>query len=306
MKKASKRKPLDVERQRAHITLRNVKTTTDKADAMNSREKHDEELERIQELLPRTAEAAESDELVKAAEKSSETSRLSAQDEYDLAKRAQGDGAEALEARNSLVMANYGLIHMVAQAYRRAGIRYEDLVQEGAMGLLRAAETFDPERAVRFGTYAVYWIRSKVQRYIEHQRRETNPFMAGVASVEGDDGRRHIPRTRTMSLETPLDAEGERTLSETVSNPDEVTPEKRAMEGQEESRVVREVWEACKQLGDPRLEVIVRRRLLSKTPETLAQVGRRLRLSREGARLLEARVLTLARERLKDVGDARN
>ncbi|MEW5855068.1 MAG: sigma-70 family RNA polymerase sigma factor [Myxococcota bacterium] len=232
--------------------------------------------------------------------------RMSAAEEYELARVALGKGAEALEARNKLVMANYGLIHMVAQAYRRAGIRYEDLVQEGAMGLLRAAETFDPERGVRFGTYAVYWIRSKVQRYIEHQRRETNPFMAGVASVEGEDGRRHIPRTRTMSLETPLDAEGERTLSETVSNPDEVTPERRAIEGQEEDRVVREVWEACKQLGDPRLEVIVKRRLLSKTPETLAQVGRRLKLSREGARLLEARVLSLARERLKDLGDARS
>lgn len=231
--------------------------------------------------------------------------RLNAADEYKLAKRAMGKGPRALESRNQLVLANYGLIHLVAQAYRRAGIRYEDLVQEGAMGLLRAAETFDPERGVRFGTYAVYWIRSKVQRFIEHQRRETNPFMAGVDSVAGDDGRRHIPRTRTVSLEAPLDFDGERSLSDVVSDPDEVTPEGRAMEDQEGSRVAREVWDVCRELGDPRLEVIVRQRLLSPAPETLAEVGKRLRLSREGARLLEARVLAVARERLQDIAQAR-
>ncbi|MEW5852458.1 MAG: sigma-70 family RNA polymerase sigma factor [Myxococcota bacterium] len=212
---------------------------------------------------------------------------------------------EVLKARDKLVMDNYGLIHMVVQAYRRTGVRYEDLVQEGAMGLLRAAETFDPTRNVRFCTYAVYWIRSKVQRFIEHQRRETNPFMAGVESVPGEDGKRHIPRTRTLSLETPVEADGERTLSETVSSPDEVTPERHAMERQEQGRVVKEVWEACRELGDPRLQVIVRQRLLSNTPETLAQVGRRLKLSREGTRLLEARVLEAARQRLKDLAEAR-
>jgi RNA polymerase sigma factor (sigma-70 family) len=231
--------------------------------------------------------------------------RLRLEDEYSLAKRAVGKTPAALEARNQLVMANYGLIHLVAQAYRRAGIRYEDLTQEGALGLLRAAETFDPDRGVRFGTYAVYWIRSKVQRFIEHQRRETNPFMAGVESVAAEDGKRHIPRTRTVSLEAPLDAEGERNLSDMVSDPDDVTPERRAMDDQEECRVSHEIWEACRELGDPRLEVIVRQRLLSRTPETLAQVGRRLRLSREGARLLEARVLTAARQRLQDLAAAR-
>lgn len=231
--------------------------------------------------------------------------RLSAAEEYQLARVAMGTGQNAVDARNQLVMANYGLIHLVAQAYRRAGIRYEDLVQEGAMGLLRAAETFDPERGVRFGTYAVYWIRSKVQRYVEHDRRETNPFIAGVESVEGEDGRRHIPRTSTMSLDDSMDGDGERTLAETVCDPDEVTPERRATINQQEERVAREVWEACRQLGDPRLEVIVRQRLLSRTPETLAEVGKRLQLSREGARLLEARVLSAVRERLADLSPTR-
>ena len=231
--------------------------------------------------------------------------RLTMEQEYKLSKRAMGKGPRALDARNQLVMANYGLIHLVAQAYRRAGIRYEDLVQEGAMGLLRAAETFDPDRGVRFGTYAVYWIRSKVQRFIEHQRRESNPFMAGVESVAGEDGRRHIPRTRTVSLEAPIDVDGERSLSDIVSDPDDAGPERRAMEDQEEGRVAKEVWKVCQELGDSRLEVIVKQRLLSRTPETLAEVGKRLRLSREGARLLEARVLGTVKMRLQDIMEAR-
>lgn len=231
--------------------------------------------------------------------------RMGVEEEYALAKTAQGTGGAAMDARNQLVMANYGLIHLVAQAYRRAGIRYEDLVQEGAMGLLRAAETFDPERGVRFGTYAVYWIRSKVQRFVEHERRETNPFMAGVQSVVGEDGKRHIPRTRTMSLDCPVDTDSERTLGEIVSDPDDPTPERRAMSGQEETRVARVVKKVCEELGDPRLEVIVRQRLLSRAPETLAQVGRRLQLSREGARLLETRVLNAARAKLADLARAR-
>lgn len=231
--------------------------------------------------------------------------RLTMEEEYKLAKRSLGKGPRALDARNQLVMANYGLIHLVSQAYRRAGIRYEDLVQEGAMGLLRAAETFDPDRGVRFGTYAVYWIRSKVQRFIEHQRRESNPFMAGVESVAGEDGRRHIPRTRTVSLEAPIDVDGERSLSDIVHDPDDVGPERRAMDDQEEGRVAREVWKVARELGDPRLEVIIRQRLLSRTPETLAEVGKRLHLSREGARLLEARVLGTVKLRLQDVMEAR-
>lgn len=232
--------------------------------------------------------------------------RMSADHEYVLATEALGCGPAAMDARNQLVMANYGLIHLVAQAYRRAGIRYDDLVQEGAMGLLRAAETFDPERGVRFGTYAVYWIRSKVQRFVEHERRESNPFMAGVDSIVGEDGKRHIPRTRTVSLDSPLDAEGDRTLGDTVCDPDDPTPERVAISGQEEGRVAKVVKLVCEELGDPRLDVIVRQRLLSRAPETLAQVGRRLQLSREGARLLETRVLTAARQRLQDLGRARD
>ncbi len=241
--------------------------------------------------IPRTRRAAPQDE-------AAVSNRLSLKDEQQLARRALGNGPGAQEARNQLVMANYGLIHMVASAYRRSFTRYEDLVQEGAIGLLRAAETFDPERGVRFGTYAVYWIRSKVQRFLQAQRRESNPLMAGVDAVLMDDGRRHIPRASVVSLETPANGMEDRAYSDVVSDPDAATPEELVRDGEVERRAVTALWDACKQMRDPRVAVIVEKRILATAPETLSQVGRRLNLSREGARILENRVIHLARARM--------
>src|SRR5687768_10302467 len=80
--------------------------------------------------------------------------RLTAEDERALAERIQTWGD--VDARNALVLANLGLVHLVANQMRRTGVRYEDLVQEGTLGLLRATETFEPDRNVRFSTYCVY------------------------------------------------------------------------------------------------------------------------------------------------------
>jgi RNA polymerase primary sigma factor len=229
----------------------------------------------------------------------SSSRRMTVEEETRLAKRSLKGGRTGADARNKLVMANYGLIHMVAGAYRRAGVRYEDLVQEGAMGLMRAAETFDPTRGVRFGTYAVYWIRSKVQRFIEAQRRESNPLMAGVDAVDHADGKRHIPRGSTLSLEAPLDAAADRTVADTVSDPEALSPEEQTVGEMTRQRLEAALWNACQKLRDPRAEVILKRRLLSDEPETLSEVGKRLHLSREGARILELRVLKAARTALK-------
>ena len=225
--------------------------------------------------------------------------RLTIEEEGELARQSLSGGSVGARARNRLVMANYGLIHMVAGAYRRAGVRYEDLVQEGAMGLLRAAETFDPLRGVRFGTYAVYWIRSKVQRFIEAQRRESNPLMAGVDAQDHADGKRHIPRGSTLSLDAPVDAGADRTVADTISDPDQSTPEDLTIEAMTRTHLETALWRACHKLRDPRTEVIIRRRLLTEEPETLSQVGRRLKLSREGARILELRLLRATRQQLQ-------
>lgn len=79
-------------------------------------------------------------------------------------------GAE-IEARNRRMMENQGLVHKVARVFRGNGVAYEDLVQFGQFGLMRAAEKFDEGRGIRFSTYATYWIRNTIFKGIGNTAR---------------------------------------------------------------------------------------------------------------------------------------
>src|SRR5262249_10803400 len=84
---------------------------------------------------------------------------LSGDEERRLAARiAAGDR----EARNALVGANLGLVFRIARSYAGRGLMMEDLVGEGNLGLIRAAEEFDPRFGTRFSTYAAYWIKDAI------------------------------------------------------------------------------------------------------------------------------------------------
>lgn len=224
--------------------------------------------------------------------------RLTAEDEAALGYRIQTWGD--IDARNALVLANLGLVHLVANQMRRSGVRYEDLVQEGTLGLLRATETFEPDRGVRFSTYCVYWIRAKIQRLLQRLDRDDTPSIAGAEMENLEGGRRRRPRARAVSLEAPIGsgAEGdERSVGDLVTDDGE-TPQDATLRFERDRAVDRVLTDIAKEIGDPRLVTIIEKRLLADEPETLAVLGDRLNLSREGARLLENKVLKLARQRL--------
>ncbi len=87
-------------------------------------------------------------------------SGLSTQEEHELAARiARGDH----EARNLMVQANFGLVGTIAREFRGRGLDHEDLIGEGNLGLIRAAEEFDPRFGTRFSTYAAYWIKQAIR-----------------------------------------------------------------------------------------------------------------------------------------------
>lgn len=96
------------------------------------------------------------------------TPLLKPAEEKELAFRVQeGDPA----ARDLMIRANLRLVVNVARQYVRRGVSLEDLIEEGNLGLMRAVESFDPEAATRFSTYAIYWVKQSMRRAIINQGR---------------------------------------------------------------------------------------------------------------------------------------
>jgi RNA polymerase sigma-32 factor len=224
---------------------------------------------------------------------------LTMEQEKELATRIQQWGC--IEARNIFVLANIGLVRKVVNQFRYTGVREEDLMQEGVLGLMRATETFEPNRNVRFSTYCMHWIRAKVQRHLQALQRDDTPRMSEAPMEETSDGRRHRPRTRAISLD---DLVGDRhresavTVAETV--PDETfdAQDEHTFSLQRRDALLRVFDEIRGEMKDRRIDMIIDHRLLAEEPETLWEVGVRVDLSRERVRQLEAKIMNLVEEKL--------
>ncbi|HVR87336.1 MAG TPA: sigma-70 family RNA polymerase sigma factor, partial [Planctomycetota bacterium] len=227
--------------------------------------------------------------------------------------------------KRALTSANLRLVVSMATKVRGMGLSLLDLIQEGNLGLMRAAERYNPSLGFKFSTYATWWIRQAFQRALADQSRLIRlpvniheerirlgrvarrlaqergflPTRAEIASAGGvteadADRALFFPRSTLASLDAPMGESGDATLGSFVADSRFDTPEDSATR----SFLRDGVGEVLSTLSDREREILKRRfGLGTGKPETLSRVAQNFGISRERVRQIERSALSLLRER---------
>lgn len=245
---------------------------------------------------------------------------LTADEEKALGYRVQAGDKEALQ---KLIESNLRFVIKIAKKYRKSGLPFLDLINEGNVGLIEAAKRFDPERKVRFTSYAVWWIRQAILHYLsqasqvyrlspktanilyrvattlskrrseqnENLSREALALEVGVslkelnASLEATAG--------TLSLDHPIDENGDLTLGDALEQRSIPSAETRSASIFLKEQIARSLGKLS-----PMEEKVLRLRfgLDDDNALTLKQIGDKMSLSRERIRQIEAQALNKLRK----------
>lgn len=255
---------------------------------------------------------------------------LSREEESDVARLWMSKGD--LGAAELLIRANLRYVVAIALTYRRYGLPLADLVAEGNFGLVHAVSKFNPERGTRFVTYAAYWVRAYMLNYVIRSwsmvgvgsgplrsklffrlRRER----ARIANLVGDNDQAEKMlaerfgesqekimslanrlEARDVSLDARLFDDGSVAMLDTLES-DAPSQEDTVAHRQSRDMLKENLRTALTEL-DPRERFIVEVRMMADDDDelSLAEIGRRLGVSRERARQLEARAKRKLRDRL--------
>ena len=255
--------------------------------------------------------------------------------EQALARRWRDDADDA--ALQELTGAYMRLVIAMASKFRRYGLPMADLVQEGAVGLMQAADRFDPDRGVRFSTYAGWWVRAALQDYVLRNwsivRTGTTASakslffkLRGLRARLGDlDGRLTAEARTTIatelgveedeveamasrmggpdrSLDAPISADGEENwlglLPDERDRPDQVV--EASIDGERRSGLIGRSMEVL----TARERSVIEARRLAEDPITLEAMGARMGVSKERVRQIEQVALNKMRAFIeREVGD---
>ena len=216
---------------------------------------------------------------------------LTAGQEMALAKAARAGDAEA---RRALSEANLRLVVSVAKRYAGRGLPFLDLIQEGNLGLMKAAEKFEPERGFKFSTYATWWIRQSITRAIADQGRTIRIPVhlvesAAALDMEPDKVRELLQLSQEpISLETPVGEEEDAHLEDFIQDEDAGVP----VDEPGRQLLRRELLHVLKSLT-PREERVITLRfgLEDGRARTLEELGKEFNVTRERVRQIEAKAL---------------
>lgn len=222
------------------------------------------------------------------------------------------------EAKKELVAANLRLVISIAKRYQNRGMHFLDLIQEGNIGLMKAADRFNYRLGHKFSTYATWWIRQAVTRAIADQSRTVRipvhlsetlqrlkkltqsfvrkngrePSVAESARLLGLPRKKFLEilqnTQETLSIEAPIGADGESSLSDFLKDDRVPSPTDTVIH----SSLREQIDEALQNLSEREAEVIrLRFGLGTNADHTLEEVGQQLQVTRERIRQIEAKAL---------------
>jgi RNA polymerase sigma-32 factor len=283
------------------------------------------------ELPPKTSSGSASKDLVRYdplqsyLQEIKHIPTLSKEEEHELAVRYKLDGDKA--AGLKLVVSNLKLVVMIAREHQRNVQNILDLVQEGNIGLLEAVEKYDPFRGIRFPSYAVYWVRAYILRYLinnirlvkigttqaqrklffnlvkEKEKLEQEGFVPeakllaerlGVKESEVVEMQQRL-RLPDVSVDAPVNhAEGESLDLHSILPSNQENVENLVIDADFHASV-REGIEEFKETADSKEIAIIDQRLFNEEPRTLQEIADSFGISRERIRQIETRL----KDRLK-------